>query len=223
MKHEDKDLKKEFQIERLVLFSDAVFAIAITLLIIELKVPELSKPHTERHLLETLSEQIPKFIGFLVSFIVISMYWINHHLLFGMLCNYNRRIIWANLRFLFTIVLMPFSSGFYSEYWNSGFITPIGFYAFNITLSGLAIMQLWSIVTNPANKLCAEPQPPALVSYYKARSLVAASVFMMSFGIAFVSPEWAYVFPLFIPLVMFILKRHFKRKAPQIFAKRADH
>jgi uncharacterized membrane protein len=223
-KHEDKDLKKEFQIERLVLFSDAVFAIAITLLIIELHVPEITTlPYTDKHLLDLLSELIPKFIGFLVSFIVIAMYWINHHLLFGLLHNYNRKIIWANLRFLFTIVLMPFSSAFYSEYWNRGFITPIAFYAFNITLSGFAIMRLWNIITNPANHLCAEPQPAALVNYYKARSLVAASVFMASFFIAFFNPGIAYIFPIVIPVVMYSLKAYYRKKAPHIFHKGSDH
>lgn len=223
VKHEDKDLKKEFQIERLVLFSDAVFAIAITLLIIELKVPEIPPPNTEQHLLDALSALTPKFVGFVVSFVVISLYWINHHLLFGLLHNYNRKIIWANLRFLFTIVLMPFSSGLYSEYWGSGLVTPIAFYSINITLSGLAIMRLWSMITNPANNLSTAPQPPALIGYYKTRSLVVAGVFMSSFGVAFFNAQIAYLFPLAIPIVMMLVKIYYRKKAPQIFTKGSDH
>lgn len=229
VKHEDKDLKKEFQVERLVLFSDAVFAIAITLLIIEIKVPEVDLMNFNRHdgeiaLLDGLAVLAPRFIGFIVSFIVIAMYWVNHHLLFGLLSDYNKKVIWANLRFLFTIVLMPFSSAFYSDYFQSGLVTPIAFYAINITLSGLAILHLWQMITNPANKLCEHPLPKVLASYYKVRSVVAALVFMLSFGVAFFSTRLAYYTPLIvIPLLMAVLKAYYRKKAPAIFYKGSAH
>jgi uncharacterized membrane protein len=232
LKHDDKDLKKEFQIERLVLFSDAVFAIAITLLIIEIKLPEIHfkdvpaeyRSHLDQYILHIIGEQLlAKFIGFIVSFVVIAMYWINHHLLFGLLHNYSRKLIWANLRFLFTIVLMPFTSGFYSEFWFSGLITPIAFYSVNIMLSAITIYQLWSMITNPVNNLCTEPPPAPLIAYYKVRSWAAAGVFMASFGVAFFSPSWAYALPIFIPLVMWALKVYFRKKAPAIFYKGSDH
>lgn len=229
VKHEDKELKKEFQVERLVLFSDAVFAIAITLLIIEIKVPEVELAHLNSHegeiaMLNSLIALVPRFIGFIVGFIVIAMYWVNHHLLFGLLSDYNRKVIWANLRFLFTIVLMPFSSAFYSDYFQSGLVTPIAFYAINITLSGLAILHLWQMITDPANKLSDHPLPKVLSGYYKVRSVVAALVFMLSFCIAFFSTRLAYYTPLIvIPLVMFVLKMYYRKKAPSIFYKGSEH
>ncbi|MBK9959255.1 MAG: DUF1211 domain-containing protein [Chitinophagaceae bacterium] len=92
------ELRKEFQLERLILFSDAVFAIAITLLVIEIKIPEL--PHdsvTDKGLLIALRNLIPKFIGFLVSFLLIGQYWIVHHRLFGYVINFTDRLIWLNI------------------------------------------------------------------------------------------------------------------------------
>ena len=78
------ELRKEFQLERMILFSDAVFAIAITLLVIEIKIPELEKEHiTDKALGEALWHLVPKFVGFIVSFALIGVYWNVHHRMFG--------------------------------------------------------------------------------------------------------------------------------------------
>ena len=110
------ELKKEFQLERMILFSDAVFAIAITLLVIELKVPEINRAElTEGKLLNALAHLIPKFIGFIISFMFIGIYWVVHHRLFGFVINYTPKLLRLNLLFLFAVALMPFSTAFYSE------------------------------------------------------------------------------------------------------------
>ncbi|MBS1662069.1 MAG: DUF1211 domain-containing protein [Bacteroidetes bacterium] len=215
--HEDQDLKREFQVERLALFSDAVFAIAITLLVIELKIPELHAPHTDRHLLEIMSQElVAKFIGVIVSFLVIAMYWINHHLLCGYLENYNKRLLWANVYFLFTIVLMPFSSGFYSEYWLSGLITPVAFYTLNLVGSGLLLIRLWKIITDPKNKLCHNYPSPEKIRFHKMRSLIAPVVFVISLIIAFIDPVFSYYVPLGIPLVLLAIRLYYRKKNPAI-------
>ena len=112
------ELKKEFQLERLVLFSYAVFAIAITLLVLEIKIPEKSAmPEiSDKEILLALSHLIPKFIGFVISFMFIGLYWTIHHRMFGFVTAYNKRLMVLNLIFLFFIVLMPFSTGLYSEF-----------------------------------------------------------------------------------------------------------
>src|SRR5450631_3763022 len=117
MDHLQNELKKEFQLERLILFSDAVFAIAITLLVIELKIPEIPRQWvTETKLVEILANLIPKFVGFLISFFIIGLFWTIHHRMFGYVVNYNPKLLWLNLIFLLFIVIMPFSTSFYSEY-----------------------------------------------------------------------------------------------------------
>lgn len=92
------ELRKEFQLERLILFSDAVFAIAITLLVIEIKIPEIHAADlTEEKLVSSLAHLIPKFIGFLVSFLIIGQYWTVHHRMFGYVINFNGTLLWLNI------------------------------------------------------------------------------------------------------------------------------
>src|SRR5215203_2541136 len=91
------ELKKEFQLERMILFSDAVFAIAITLLVIEIKIPSIDRHiATDQLLMESLDELIPKFIGFLFSFLIIGSYWMLHHRMFEYVVNYTRRMLLLN-------------------------------------------------------------------------------------------------------------------------------
>jgi uncharacterized membrane protein len=137
------ELKKEFQLERMILFSDAVFAIAITLLAIELKVPAIIHDVTDHKLTESLTEMIPKFIGFLISFLIIGQYWTTHHRLFGFVVNYNLRLMWLNLFFLLAVVLMPFTSAFYSEYISYLLKTPVILYIGNICFLGFMNYLMW--------------------------------------------------------------------------------
>src|SRR6186997_1119600 len=137
------ELRKEFQLERMVLFSDAVFAIAITLLVIEIKIPELHGEHiTDKALLKELKHLIPKFLGFIISFMLIGIYWTVHHRMFGYVTNYTPKLLRLNLLFLFFIVLMPFSTGFYSEYagpelFRQQLKVPMTFYVLNYVCAGI--------------------------------------------------------------------------------------
>ncbi|MCZ4225179.1 TMEM175 family protein [Pedobacter rhodius] len=132
---EHSELKKEFQIERMILFTDAVFAIAITLLIIEIKAPEIHHGMTFAGMANQLLNLIPKFIGFIISFFVIAIYWRSHHRMFSFIKDYDDKLIWLNFFFLFSIILMPFSSAYYSD--NPMFSLPFWFYSLNIAFTGL--------------------------------------------------------------------------------------
>lgn len=132
---EHNELKKEFQIERMILFTDAVFAIAITLLIIEIKAPEIHHGMPSSEMVNQLLHLIPKFIGFTISFFVIAIYWRSHHRMFSFIKDYDDKLIWLNFFFLFSIILMPFSSAYYSD--NTMYSLPFWFYSLNIAFTGL--------------------------------------------------------------------------------------
>jgi len=206
------ELKKEFQLERLILFSDAVFAIAITLLVIEIKIPEIHEtPVTDNAVLHKLAELIPKFIGFLVSFILIGQYWIVHHRMFSFVINFTDRLIWLNILFLFAIALMPFSTGFYSEYVLRGVVTPVIFYTGNIALLGLANFLMWRYLSNQKNKLT-ENLTPALAKYFSLRALTVPIIFVIFSFVYLYNPTIAFFIPMLIPLILRLIFNPMKKK-----------
>ena len=206
------ELKKEFQLERLILFSDAVFAIAITLLVIEIKIPEIhEKPVTDNAVLHKLRELIPKFAGFLVSFFLIGQYWIVHHRMFSFVINFTDRLIWLNILFLFAIALMPFSTGFYSEYVLRGVVTPVIFYTANIALLGLANFLMWRYLSNQKNNLT-ENLTPALAKYFSLRALTVPTIFVIFSFVYLYNPTIAFFIPILIPFIMRLIFNPMKKK-----------
>jgi uncharacterized membrane protein len=206
------ELKKEFQLERLILFSDAVFAIAITLLVIEIKIPEIhEKPVTDNAVLHNLAELIPKFVGFIVSFLLIGQYWIVHHRMFSFVINFTDRLIWLNILFLFAIALMPFSTGFYSEYVLRGVVTPIIFYTANIALLGIANFLMWRYLSNQRNNLT-ENLTPALAKYFSLRALTVPTIFVIFSFVYLYYPTVAFFIPMLIPFIMRLIFNPMKKK-----------
>lgn len=221
--HLQHELKKEFQLERMILFSDAVFAIAITLLAIEIKLPAEVKVDKvlvplDRHtatdtlLLHGLDEIIGKFIGFFVSFFIIGLYWIIHHRIFGLVTNYDRKLLWLNLIFLMAIVLMPFSTGFYSEYATRFLKTPVIVYVINIIFLGVMNYSLWNYVSNPKHHL-SEGITIAERKYFGYRAVMVPCVFfLMGFIYIVVKKEYAMYIPLIIPVIMRIFRKFYFKK-----------
>lgn len=215
MEHLHNELKKEFQLERLILFSDAVFAIAITLLVIEIKVPELEGTVTDAALAGELLHLIPKFVGFLLSFLIIGVYWTIHHRQFSFVVNYDRRLLWLNLIFLMAIALMPFSSGLYGEFSRPStvhLVLPYGVYTANISFAGLMQFLLWRHIANPKKKLSEGLENRRLVLLAQTRALVVPVMFFLSFFAVTIHPIWGRYFPILIPVVMRIIGKTLGRE-----------
>jgi uncharacterized membrane protein len=117
--HEEEEIKKEFQLERVILFSDAVFAIIITIMVIDIKLPENLKNGSLEHFREAFLELIPKLIAYGLSFIVVAAFWIRHLKIFSFLRDYNSPLLVLNLLFLFTVSLFPFTVSMISGILNS--------------------------------------------------------------------------------------------------------
>lgn len=127
-------------LERLVFFSDAVFAISITLLVIELHAPHLERGTSDIQSIQALANLIPNFIGFVVSFFVIGAFWSGHHRAFSCARHWSPKLIMPNLFLLCSVAGMPFFTAFMSD--NPGQRVPT--IAYCLWLFLVALCNLWN-------------------------------------------------------------------------------
>ena len=167
-----------FGFERFIFFSDAVFAIAITLLVLDLHVP-IGAPLA-------LGPMIPRFVCFGLSFCVIGRYWYAHHQLFEKPQGYDARLLATNLAFLASIVFLPFpTSAVIVERPDPG---PVIFYTLSVAMVGLLMMALTVVGMRPALR-------PWTTRGRRARVLLntaeAPLVFIVCSGLALRDPHLA--------------------------------
>jgi uncharacterized membrane protein len=209
--HHTEQERQKFQLDRIALFSDAVFAIAITLLVIEIKVPVVNDDSRlfDKEFNYALLEMTPEFIGFFISFIVIGNYWRAHHTIFGYVTDYNRKLITLNTWFLLTIICMPFTTAMMSKYM---FLQPYVFYSINVIASGLIQLRLWYYIINPKNQVSGYI-PVGMIQYKKYSSLVVVICFVLSLVLhPFIGPGFARLFLFSIFIINIFTDRYFVRK-----------
>jgi uncharacterized membrane protein len=127
---------------RVEAFSDGVFAIAVTLLVLEIKVPSANGDRTLGH---GLLELWPSYAGFAVSFTTIGIIWVNHHAVFATIESVDRALLFKNLLLLLTVSFIPFPTAVMAEYLRagSGQDVAVAFYAGSFFVMGLAFRQIW--------------------------------------------------------------------------------
>ena len=130
----------ESGIERIVLFSDAVIAIAITLLVLDIKLPDLPEHAGSAALTGALLSIAPKITAYVVSFLVVAQFWYGHFLRFRFICRIDLRLIWLNLLFLMAIGFVPFASSVLSEYPN---VTAFVLYDGTMAVVALLSAAIW--------------------------------------------------------------------------------
>lgn len=106
----------ELRLNRIEAFSDGVFAIIVTLLVLDLKVPALPHPGSTAELAHALIEQLPRFLSWLISFIIVCKFWLNHHHVLSLARHANYALVWLNAIFLMFQSLIPFPTALMGEY-----------------------------------------------------------------------------------------------------------
>ncbi len=167
-------------------FSDGVFAIAITLLVLDLAVPSQESSRATG-LAAQLGAQWPSYFAYLVSFLVIGIIWINHHTMLGLIARVDRRVLFANLALLLTISVIPFPTRLLAEYLlepDAGVAAAV--YGATMLAMGLAFSALWLAVTRDA-RLLHHPVDPATRRSTLRRFGAGNAVYAATIGVAFVS------------------------------------
>ncbi len=131
--------------ERIITLSDGVFAIVITLLVLEIKVPEIEPNLVAQELPIAVFHLFPKIIAHIISFVVLGIYWIGHHNSFMHIKRHDRVLLWLNILFLMCVASMPFPTGLISQYPDQE-ISIIA-YAGTLVLAGLAMDLMWWYAT----------------------------------------------------------------------------
>lgn len=139
---------------RVELFSDAVFAISVTLLIIEIKVPRIDSVHSVNDLVRKLINLWPSYFAYFYSFGGILIQWVLHHNVFTYMNKTSRPFLYANGFLLFTIAFFPFPTALLAEYINTEYATPaIVFYATGTVINSLAWFLFFRCISKPKRLL----------------------------------------------------------------------
>jgi TMEM175 potassium channel family protein len=189
--------------ERTISFSDAVIAIAITLLALDLKVPQVPENSAAAELPRALLELWPNLFSFALSFWIIGSYWLAHRRTSELVGSYDRRMQLINLLFLMWIVLMPFSTALVGEYEHQQL--PVIIYAVHNMLTSLTLTWLWWHAASDSSLVEANLDP-RLVRHSIFRTLIVQGVFLLSIGISFASVDvarlsWVLLWPLMGPVL----------------------
>jgi uncharacterized membrane protein len=196
-------VKKDHALERLVFFSDAVFAIAITLLVIEIHAPHLDQGAADAAHWHALAQLIPSFIGYFVSFMVIGLFWMGHHRAFNLAARFHSGILWWNLLLLSVIAFMPFFTAYLST--NITARVPVMVYCGAMLAAALLNYRVNSTAIGP---LMVDPDAsPEEVSRVRKRGLGVILGAATAFVLAFPLPMFALMGLATIPLYQAILFR----------------
>jgi uncharacterized membrane protein len=183
----DASKQDHLGLERLVFFSDAVFAIAITLLALEIRLPSLGENVTDRQLLQSLLAIWPKYLSFVISFLVIGVFWMGHHRKFRFIERYDTNLLLLNILLLMGIAFIPFPSSVISEYSNRAATI---FYAIIMTAVGLLNAAVW-VYSSHKNKLIDPHFDPQRRRRETVRALIVPGIFLLSIGLAFINADLA--------------------------------
>lgn len=192
---------------RLETFSDGVIAIVITIMVLELKLPDLNKDSTTEQTINHIRHLLPYFITYAFSFMMIGIFWTNHHHMFHLLENTDEQLVWQNFIFLFMVSLIPFATAILGA--NPFIAISTAIYGFVMLLTTLSflIMRFYSLRKELVHK---DKDKELTQNIFKVshkgrtKGIIGAVIYFMSIPLAYVNVYLSYVCFLIPPIIFFI-------------------
>ena len=205
MNREEQRFENLKETSRIEAFSDGVFAIAITLLILDIHVPEFRE---NERLMNVLAHEWPAILALLIGFFTILICWINHHTAFEYIRRVDTNLMWINGMLLFVVTLTPFPTAILAEYLQSEGGTAVAFFGFNYVLIGIAAYSI--CIYSYRHHLIDEADRPFFAVYQR---LYLYSIFytIIAFLLCFVS--------IVVPIIMYAILFTFFA-APKVCARK---
>jgi len=201
------DLSPAHPLERLIFFSDAVFAIAITLLVIELHPPHFAFQAGDRAHLIALANLVPSFVAFFISFFVIGAFWMGHHRAFSLSRHWSPRLLFPNIAMLCAIAFMPFATAYMGT--NMGQRVPTILYDSVLFATGLLNIRLVRLATSPP--VVDERADALTIARTRARGWGVTLGALLALVVAFIEPRFSQFALLTIPLWLRLAVRRAER------------
>ena len=175
---------------RIEALTDGIFAVVMTLLVLDISIPQIASSHYDigsvaagSELLQRLFDLWPKVLSFGISFIILAIYWMAHHRQFHYIKHLDRTLIWMNIIFLMAACLLPFSTSLLGEYREQE-IAILVYGGNSIIIGSLLYIQWWYATRN--HKLVDENLDPITKGTLSRRLLFGITVYLIAIGISFV-------------------------------------
>lgn len=185
------------KVDRLESLRDAIFAISMTLLVLDLKFPSQIINFS---VLTGLIVLIPKFLSYLISFIVLGILWVGHHNQMHFVEKTDRLYLWLNMFFFFSISLIPFSASLLGDFPLDR--VSIIFYSINLIFAGVSLFTIWNYAVR--HNLIEKELKVEFIRSVNIRILLPPTVYIFAILMSFVKPEIS-LFLFIIPLILTIL------------------
>jgi uncharacterized membrane protein len=172
---------------RVLAFSDGLFAIAMTLLVIGVGVPDIASPDSIDDLADALGDQTDSIVSFVISFAVIGRYWVAHHQMFSLLGTMDRGLIGLNLVYLGFVAFQPFPTALLGNYFDN----PLAFSIYAVSLATVSGMEVALLRHAHRHGLLERAMPEDVFRFGALMSLSPVILFVASIPVAFWSSEAA--------------------------------
>jgi uncharacterized membrane protein len=195
---------------RLISFSDGVFAIAVTLLVFNLKVPQIPAANVHALLPGMIKAMLPHFTTYIVTFLIVAIYWTFHHRMLNLVTRTDTRFLWMNICYLLMISFIPFPSMLFGTYPNEtfGFI----FYICSMILVGLLSMLMLGYASYKY-RLINKELPIAIVKYLFFRQFTTILVFLLAIPLSLYRLQLALYYLFILFPIHGLTRNYFKKQA----------